>query len=389
MKVDTLRLVGPPGSNKIMAGELSRLVRRGTDGIRLATPKKAGTGALVYPFDGQVARMAVCYGRTPSRVLWDLYLTRASRLEPLYQELLADAESDERSWSWDGATISIRARNVGDFAAGERQLVGAVKNAIIDGAARRGQTLSVSADDADILLAVRMHDDEVSVSVDLGGRSLHQRGYRRDGGIAPLRENLAAVLVMLSRFDARREVLVDPMMGSGTIAIEAALMASGQPLGQVPAAARLPALQQVMSQPTPPLFADTQALIIGNEIDTRVVAAARSATACAGVADQITALHGDFRQLTRERIEGAMDRAGRAGQTGVILTNPPYGARLDREDPRDLYRDLGQFCRAFSGWRAGILVANPDFAGEFGGTARIVKPLRNGNQAATFYLYDL
>jgi 23S rRNA G2445 N2-methylase RlmL len=227
---DSLRLVGPPGSNKVMAGELSRLVRRGLPGTRLVEPKRAGTGALVYPFELAIAHLAVRYCRTPSRVLWDLYESRAARLDPLHDELVADAAADARDWLWNGAAISIRARNLGRFAAGERQVVGAVKNALVAGAAARGLELRVDPDRPDVLIALRMHDDVVTVSIDLAGQALHQRGYRQEGGRAPLRENLAAILVMLSRFDARREILIDPMTGSGTIGIEAALMGRGEPL---------------------------------------------------------------------------------------------------------------------------------------------------------------
>src|SRR5690606_27806107 len=110
---DTMRLVGPPGSNKVMAGELSRIVRRGLDGHRLAEPKKAGTGALVYPFEPEVALLAVSYCRTASRVLWDLYESRADRLEPLYVELAADAAEDRRGRPRIGSAISLRTLHPG------------------------------------------------------------------------------------------------------------------------------------------------------------------------------------------------------------------------------------------------------------------------------------
>jgi 23S rRNA G2445 N2-methylase RlmL len=387
---DALRLVGPPGTNKVMAGELSRLVRRGLPGYRLPEPAKAGPGALVYPFELAVAHLAVWYARTPSRVLWDLYESEAARLEPLHDEIAGDAAADRRAWCWDGATLSIRARNLGGFAAGELQVVGAVKNALVAGAAARSMRLSVDPDRPDILVALRMHDRTLTVSVDLAGQAMHQRGYRREGGAAPLRENLAAALVMLARFDARREILVDPMAGSGTIAIEAALMGRGEPLWRVPPAChRLPAFAGWPVRDEA-LFADTDPLVIANEIDTRVVAAARSNLAAAGMSERVVSLHGDFRQLTAERIARIARERGRSGQGGVILSNPPYGARLEKAgDVVALYRDLGAWCRQFPGWRAAFLVANRDFDRAFGGRPRIVKPLANASQPARFYLYDI
>lgn len=390
MLTDRLRLVGPPGTNKVMAGELSRLVKRGLPGYRLPDPQKAGPGALAWPFETAVAHLAVWYARTPSRVLWDLYESDAPRLEPLHDQIARDAAADDRAWCWDGATISIRARNLGGFAAGDLQVVGAVKNALLAGAAARGMRLSVDPDRPDILFALRMHDRTLTVSIDLAGQAMHQRGYRRAGGVAPLRENLAAALVMLARFDARREILVDPMAGSGTIAIEAALMGRGEPLWRSPPAAhRLPAFAGWPVRDEA-LFADTEPLAIGNELDTPTVAAARENIAAAGMAERVVSLHGDFRQLTAQRIARIAREHGREGQGGVILSNPPYGSRLEKEaDVVSLYRELGAWCRQFPGWRAAFLVAHPGFEGAFGGRPRIVKPLPNANQPARFYLYDI
>jgi len=164
--IDGLRLVGPPGSNRVMTGELSRLVRRALGGFRLSEPRKAGTGALVYPFDRDLALVAASYCRTASRVLWDLYESWAERLEPLHDELVADVAADARGWLWDGASFSIRPRNLGDFPAAALQLVGAVKNAIIEGARSRGLEVRIDLDRPDVLLAVRRHDQALTVSPD-------------------------------------------------------------------------------------------------------------------------------------------------------------------------------------------------------------------------------
>ncbi len=384
---DTIRLVGAPGSNKVMAGELSRLCRRAL-GIPMPTPAKAGPGALVYPFDAGIARTAALYHRTASRVLWDRFETTATRLEPLYDEMCRALPAAIDSWLWSGARISVRARNVGEFAAGERQVMGTVKNAVIDAAAARNITVSLDPDDPDLEIAVRMHDGALTVSVDLVGWAMHRRGWRHEGLEAPLRENLAAVLVMLARYDARKEILVDPLAGSGTIAIEAALMGSGSPLwrpGQLPALFRLPRFRGAATD-APPLFADTSACVVANELDTRAIAVARENVARAG-ASVITA-HGDFRDLHPRRLEKLV--GGRdLSQPGVILANPPWGERLDSEGVLDLYRDLAGWCEQFPGWRAGFYVANPDWESAFGRRARVVKPLSSGGLRATFYLYDL
>jgi 23S rRNA G2445 N2-methylase RlmL len=393
--IDSLRLVGIPGTNKVMAGELSRLAARA--GLRRSVlPKKAGTGALVFPFDARLALHAVGYHRTSSRVLWDLFASRAERLEPLHDEIATAVAADRRAWMWDGARITVRARNVGGFPASVGQLLGAVKAAVIDGAARRGARLLFDPDRPDLLLALRRHDDELTVSLDLAGRAMHQRGYRRagGGGEAPLRENLAAVLLMLTRWDARCQPLIDPMAGSGTIPIEAALIGRGEPLwrgDELPALARVPAFAtHGLTRPgEDALFADTRPVVLAGEIHTPALAALRENVSAAGCSEWVTAHHGDFRQLDPERARRDLARRGWSRGAGVILVNPPYGERLSSGDEEQLYRDLGRWCRQFRGWRAGVLCAHPGFAAAFGGRARVKKPLHNGAQAAYFYLYEL
>ena len=219
MIIDELRIIGSTQTNVVMAAELTRVARRAL-GVRPPVPRKEGLGQLVLPFDRDLAWAAVTYLRTPTRVVWDVYRSRATRLEPLYDELVADIAGDARPLFRDGDGLSVEARRVDAFAAGERQIVGTVKNALIDAAARRGPRLHVDPERAAVRWVVRLDDrDELVVSIDLGGGSLSQRGWRREAGDAPLREHLAAVLLMLCRFDPRADVLVDPMCGAGTIPI--------------------------------------------------------------------------------------------------------------------------------------------------------------------------
>src|SRR5512144_755649 len=208
-----------------MAAEVTRVAQRAL-GVRPAAPRKEGLGQLVYPFDRDLAWSAVTYLRTPTRVLWDVYRSRATRLEPLYDELVADVRADTRALFRDGDGLSIEARRVEAFAAGDRQIVGTVKNALVEAAGRRGLRLHVDPDHPALRWAVRLDDrGELVVSIDLGGGSLSQRGWRREAGEAPLREHLAAVLLMLCRFDPRKDALVDPMCGAGTFLIGGVLLA--------------------------------------------------------------------------------------------------------------------------------------------------------------------
>lgn len=389
-RIDNLRLIGISGTNKVMAGELSRLARRAMTRGRLAQPAKQGLGALVYPFDADLASIAASYHRTSSRVLWDLFESRARRLEPLYEELVAEVAKDERGWLWDGAGISIRARNVQSFAAGERQVVGAVKNALIDGARARGLELHVQPEEPDIHIALRMHDGILSVSIDLAGGPMHQRGYRLQAGDAPLRENLAAVLLMLARFDPRRDLLIDPMAGSGTIAIEGALMARGAPIWSPrnpPAYLRLPAFAEYELREDA-LFADSKPKILASDIDLRAVEMMRANAEAAGVAGDLHILHADLRDLSPRVLAKRLGEGADSRQPGLVLSNPPYGERLAGGE-LDLYDDMGAWCEQFPGYRAAFLIANPQFEEIFGRRARVRKPISNGSLRAYFCLYDL
>jgi len=388
--VDHLRIVGTPLTNKVMAGELSRLAVRAI-GRRPPEPRKAGTGTLVYPYDAELACCAATYLRTATRTLHDLYASPARRLEPLYAELVEDVAADARAWIRDGDAISIEAGNVGPFAAGPRQIVGTIKNAILDGCARRQVRVRVDPERPDLRLHVRLDDDEtVVVSLDLFAaterRSMSQRGWRIEHGAAPLREHLAAVLLMLARFDARSDVLVDPMCGAGTIPIEAALMARGAPLTSRP-----PACAQRDRGARPlghALFADSSPVIVGNDRDLEVLLAAKGNAGRAGVSGQIVWRRGDLSGLTPDEIASIAEERGVSSRTGLILANPPYGERLDDADLRLLYGELGDVCSRFRGWRAGFLVANEEFERAFGGRATIKKPLSNGNLRGHFYLYE-
>jgi 23S rRNA G2445 N2-methylase RlmL len=390
--LDELRLIGAGGTNKVMAGELSRLARRALQDVRLPEPRKAGTGALIYPFDARVAKVAALYHRTCVRVLWDVMETSAARLEPLFADLVQAGAACVKRFLWDGARLSVYAHGVQEFAAGERQVVGTVKNALIEAAALQGMHVSLEPDAPDIVFAVRGDEGVMRVSIDLAGRPMNQRGYRQERAQAPLREDLAAVLLMLARYDARSELLVDPMAGSGTIAIEAACMASARPVWVAPRRALLlgmPAFADVPPLGESPLFADTQPCVIASDVDPYMKPITEQAAQRAGVAESLHVLTSDFRALTPERIAELAGSAAAGRSRGLVISNPPYGERLDDPELERLYQDLGRFCARLPGWRAAFLVANRSFERAFGGRPRVKKPLSNGPLHGYFYLYDL
>lgn len=386
MIIDDLRIVGSTQTNVVMIAELQRIATRALK-RRLDKPRKEGLGQIVLPFDKDLAWAATTYMRTPTRVLWDVARSDAERLEPLYDDMLGDLLEDQRVFWRDGDGISVEARRVEEFPAGERQVVGTVKNAIIDAARRRGARLHVDPDRPAVRWVVRQDDQHHMVlSVDLGGGSLSQRGWRREAGEAPLREHLAAVLLMLARFDPRSDVLVDPMCGSGTIPIEAVHAARATPR-PTPALAVLG-----LDRKAEPLFGDSRPIVIGCDQDLEVLAAARDNAKAAGVTADVTWQRADIAHLKRETIDDIVRERGGEPRPGLLLSNPPYGERLDEQDLYDLYGALGETLRRFRGWRAGFIVGTPIFEETLApmlGDPRIKKPLANANLRAYFYLWEL
>jgi 23S rRNA G2445 N2-methylase RlmL len=399
MIVDELRIIGSTQTNVVMTAELIRIAQRAVK-KRPPEPRKEGLGSLVYPFDADLAWAAVTYLRTPTRVVWDVYRSKATRLEPLYDELCDDIRGDTRALWRDGDGISVEARRVEEFAAGERQIVGTVKNALVDTMARRNVRLHVCpADraqpdplhrgpDHPATRWVARQDDagDLVISIDIGGGSLSQRGWRREIGEAPLREHLAAVLLMLCRFDPRKDILVDPMCGSGTIPIEAVHMARATPRPT-------PALRSLgLARDAEALYGDADPIVIGCDIDLDVLAAARDNARSAKCEKQITWQRTDVTRLEPAMIDDIVRERGGTPAPGLLLCNPPYGERLDERDLYALYEAMAHTCQRFGGWRAGFLVGNPLLEQAFsakGLRARIKKPLANANLRAYFYLYEL
>ncbi len=375
-----------------MEAEFKRIVRRALDRAEVPAPRKLDPQTLAYPMTSDLTWVAVNHLRTPSRVYWRLFCLTARRLEPLHDELVERLCRHPIDWLADASRISVEVRRVGDFPAGPLQVRGAAKSAIMDAARHLGQTLQVDPDAPERLFVVEVRDDEIWFSVDLVGRSLHQRGYRRARGEAPLRENVAAQLLILSRWDPRREALVDPMAGSGTIAIEGAAMAQGRPLwcdGFKPLAARLPFMRNHQLAAPVPLFADARPPIVANEINSDTLSAIRANAERAGVADLVQVVHGDFRDLSPERLR---QRTADVDE-GLVIVNPPYGQRAEGKgtgdpDIADLYEDLRTWWYHLGpGWRMGILSDHPAVPRIFGRRPALEKPVSNGPLKAWFRVY--
>jgi 23S rRNA G2445 N2-methylase RlmL len=289
-----------------------------------------------------------------------------------------------------------------DFEAGPLQLRGVVKNALIDALASRGVTAEVDADSPDVVFVVRRAGTPESrrtvVGIDIGGGARHRRGARVASGPAPLRETMAAQLIMLSRWDARSEPLVDPMAGGATIPIEAAGLAVGAAIRRP---ADLPfrhlAAFDGLPTATPNLFPGTVPRILALDLDEELIAAMVGNLRAAGLTgrsheDAIVIGQKDMRSLTPEYVAEKLPRSADM-KPGVFCFNPPYGVRIGGEGGErrllDLYTGMGRAMARFRGWRAACFVANPQFVEAFGHTPTMTKPATNAELPGAFLTYEL
>ncbi len=385
-----------------MEAELKRLVMRSAFDVRVVTPKREGEETLLYPFDARVAWVAACYHRTSSRVSWDSCSSQAVRLEPLFADLLPALSSDDRLPGGTPLRFSVEVGAASDFEASPLQLRGVVKNALVEALASRGVASEVDSDAPDVVFVVRRAGTpdarRTVVGIDIGGGARHRRGARVATGLAPLRETLAAQLIMLSRWDARTEPLVDPMAGSATIPIEAAGLAVGAAIRR-PAELPLRHLAAFNGLPddTPDLFPGTVPQIVALDADVECISAMVGNLRAAGLTGaaydhSIVIGQQDVRRLTPDHIERLLP-AVRTMRPGVFCFNPPYGVRIGGErgenELLDLYDDMGRALGRFSGWRAACFVANPKFVYAFGHHPTMTKPASNANLRGSFLTFQL
>jgi 23S rRNA (guanine2445-N2)-methyltransferase / 23S rRNA (guanine2069-N7)-methyltransferase len=266
-----------------------------------------------------------------------------------------------------------------------------VKDAIVDQfRALQGSRPNIDPVRPDLRINVYLHGDKATVSIDLSGESLHKRGYREDGTQAPLKENLAAAILLLSGWSlgARRD-FIDPMCGSGTLAIEAALIASNTAPGLLRKSfgfmgwlGHEPTIwKKLLEQAQEKIIEDPEQLpkIIGYDHDPRAIQVALSNLEKAGLSKLV-----NFEQQE-------LSACKPSSAHGILVTNPPYGERMgDVERLKFLYRELGDIMKKkFQGWEGYIFTSNPDLAKAVGLRTSRRFVLFNGSLECRLLKYDL
>ncbi|MCC6316679.1 MAG: class I SAM-dependent RNA methyltransferase [Gemmatimonadaceae bacterium] len=230
------------------------------------------------------------------------------------------------------------------------------------GEVRRDEAVDDDDDVGDAqLVIVRLERDQCTISIDSSGALLHRRGYRQAVAKAPLRETLAAAILRAAGYTGGAP-LVDPCCGSGTIPIEAAMIARHMAPGlqRTFAFERWPSFASkawgtVQERARDAVRATGLPTIVGTDRDAGAIEAARANAARAGVADDIVF---DRRPLSRSEPP--------SGAAGLLVSNPPYGARIgDPEALRSLYAAFGAHARGlFAGWRVALLATDPRLVGQ-------------------------
>lgn len=249
-----------------------------------------------------------------------------------------------------------------------------VKDAIVDYfMEREGKRPNISVANPDLRLNIHIAEDNCTLSLDSSGESLHLRGYRTATVEAPINEVLAAALIKMSgwKFDCD---LIDPFCGSGTILVEAALMARNIYPGVFRQKFGFENWKDFNPELLSSIFEDDsnertfEHRIVGSDINLRAVEAALANAKAAGVADLITVEQREIRDFKKPEMPA------------VLITNPPYGERLRPEDLSDIYRTLGEkLKREFQGGEAWIISSREELFDSMRLRPSFKVPLQNGS----------
>lgn len=265
-----------------------------------------------------------------------------------------------------------------------------VKDAICDRfRAKGGERPNVDTHDPDVRIHLYLSEEQATLYLDTSGAPLWQRGYRQAAGPAPLKENLAAGILLLSGWQPG-EPLLDPMCGSGTLLIEAAMRAAGLPPGHLRDFAlrglndfdgRLwHGIREATREAVRPIPAGT---LFGGDVDQRAISATRRNLQALG----ITGLEKGVGLATGDILEQTAPVAG----GGTLVANPPYGVRLSEQEAlADLYPALGRMLKQqFAGWTACFFTADQRLPGLMGLKPKRRTPLFNGALECRLFVFDM
>lgn len=338
-------------------------------------------GRITFTGDADAVCRANIFLRTAERVLICVGRFKAFTYDELFENVKACPweefiPENGRFWVTKANTVNSKL-----FSPSDIQSI--VKKAMVERLKQRYNVSWFSEDGNDYPVRVFINKDEVTVCLDTTGESLHKRGYRTQAGRAPISETLAAALIMLTPWRKDR-ILVDPFCGSGTFAIEAAMLAAGIAPGMNRAFTAekwtnfidkklwYDAVSEAREQMNPDVETDIQ----GYDIDASVIRTARENAKRAQVENLV-----HFQQRP-------VSELSHSGKYGFIITNPPYGERLEEKEalPK-LYGEFGERFRNLESWSAYIITSYEDAEKYIGRKADKNRKIYNGMIKTFFYQF--
>ena len=359
------------GLEKILESELLAL------GVKRLKLRRAGVDCALDL--AQIYRVCL-WSRVANRVLYPLTAFKIDDEKHYYQQLKTVDWSKHLTASGTLAVDFFCADSVITHSRYGAQLT---KDAVVDWFRdETGQRPSVDRDTPDVRINVYLYKNRARVSLDMAGSSLHRRNYRQQSGQAPLKENLAAAILLAAQWPslaASGAPLFDPMCGSGTLLIEAGLIACGKPPGALRQyfgftgwlqhnkdlwqEVHHDALQQVQQPSGEPR-------INGADVDARAVSTAQTNIEAAGLADIVTVRCEDFFESSEALGSGP----------GLLITNPPYGERLEDSDTiAGFYSQFGRAAkRRAANWQLALFTGKPELFHRTGLSRRVLLECANG-----------
>ncbi|TVX92523.1 THUMP domain-containing class I SAM-dependent RNA methyltransferase [Paenibacillus agilis] len=360
----------PMGLEAIVARELKDL---GYDDVKVENGKIHFTGG---PLDvcrtnlwlRTADRVLINMGQFPARTFEELF--QGTKSIPWHEWIPADGEFPVEGRSQKSQLSSVPACQ------------GIVKKAVVEQMKENYHIDWFKETGAYFRIEVSLLNDIATITLDTTGASLHKRGYRKLAGKAPLKETMAAALILLSRWNPSRP-LVDPCCGTGTLLIEAAMIGWNV----------APGLRRSFPSEHWPLISkddwedardeafdavndDIELQLYGSDIDPEAIELARAAAKSAGFGKEI-----EFKV-------GPLNRVKPDGEYGIVLTNPPYGERLSEQaEVEKLIRQLGFMMKSLPTWSMFTISPSKQFEHYIGRPADKRRKLFNGNIECQFYQY--
>lgn len=357
------------GLEKVVANELKEL---GYEDLTIENGK--------VTFEGDEMDIVTCnmWLRTADRVLIKMAEFKAESFEELFQGTLAVNWGDIIPIT---GFMHIVGKSVKSklFSVPDCQSI--AKKAVIEAMKRKYRRDIFPEDGAEYKIEVGILKDIVTLTLDTTGPGLHKRGYREMAGVAPMKETLAAALVLLSKWEPSR-TLADPFCGSGTIAIEAAMIGKNI----APGLNRSFVSEQwdIISQDlwedirryAKNSINDKEFRIMASDINGRVLQTARENAKKAGVEEVIAFQKLDVKDFSSKK------------KYGFIITNPPYGERIgELKEVEGLYKNMGEVFQNLNDWSYFVITSHPDFEKCFGKKADKNRKLYNGRIKCYYYQY--